>query len=481
MLGKMMQAGADIFRFNMSHGSHESHGTTLERVRHTADRLDRPVGILVDLQGPKIRTGLNVDGEKIRLNRHETVRLAGGSAPSRPGRIVVDFPPLLRDLRRGDRVLLDDGRLVLRIGMRKGRELEATVIEPGILKERAGVNVPGRRLAISIPTPKDRRDVAFALEQGADFIALSFVQSGEDIRRLRRLMGRLASEVRGQPSERRRRARTRGMVDDLRPLPLVVAKIEKPAALRNLDDILDVVDGVMVARGDLGVELSVEKVPVWQKEILRRARRRGRFAITATQMLESMITSPVPTRAEVSDVANAIFDGTDAIMLSAETAVGHHPVEAVRTMSRIAHEVETDQRSIDLGESTLPEDAPADRPLEALIRAAVELARDTGARWIVNFTLHGRTAQLLAGRHCGTGILALTPFESTRRRLSASWNTRTLRIPLAENSDEMMRVGMEILRGARLVRSGDTLIIVAGDAGMAETTNLLRLVRVGER
>jgi pyruvate kinase len=463
VLRRMMKAGVDVFRFNMSHGDHASHDEAMRRVRRVAASLDRPVGVLVDLQGPKIRTRKNASGGMISLRRGQEVTLSAGSGTSEPGHIRVDFAGLFESIAGGDEILLDDGRLSLEITDVAPSSARAVVTRGGSLKERAGVNVPGRRLRVTIPTAKDRRDARFAIEHGADFIALSFVQSADDVTRLRRLIARHQPAGRGTGPE---------------PFgPWIVSKLEKPAALENLDPILDATDGVMVARGDLGVELSLSKVPIWQKEILRRAREHGRFTVTATQMLESMVERAVPTRAEVSDVANAIFDGTDAVMLSAETATGRYPVEAVRALTEIASEVETDVRSGRTGGSVEAMTPPVDKPVEAVVQAAVELAERADARWIVIFTLHGRTCQLLARHRPQVGILALTPHEEIRRRLSLAWNVRTLEVPLAKSSDELMRRGIEAIRRARLVKAGDRVVIVAGDPGMDAATNLLRLVQ----
>lgn len=461
---QLIQAGVDVFRFNMSHGTHRSHRVRMARVRSVAHQLRQPVGILVDLQGPKIRTRNNKGHEAIPLKRNEQVTIAFGRGVSEPGRIVIDFARLSDEVKRGDRILLDDGRMSLEVERKQDMTVVARVIRGGQLKEHAGVNLPGIAGHIEVPTPKDKQDIAFALAERADYIALSFVQSADDIRRLYRLL--------------LRRVRASGRPN--RPLhrPLVIAKIEKPAALRDLDDIVAASDGVMVARGDLGVEVSLEKVPMWQKRIIRKARERGAFSVTATQMLESMIENPIPTRAEISDTANAIFDGTDAVMLSAETAVGKHPIEAVRTLTRVAMEVETEETSFD----RLPNDvSPArERPVEAVVRAAGELALEAGARWIVVFTLGGRTVRLLARHRFPVGIIAVTPYEETRRGLTLVWNTRTLRLPFTKSSDDMMHRGLSFLKRARLVKNGDTLVIVAGDAGTIGATNLVRLVRVGE-
>jgi len=468
----LLRAGVDVFRLNMSHGNHEAHARNIARVRRLSRRFGRPVGVLVDLQGPKVRTALNDGGELLTLRKGEVLELRSAPGRSRAGKIVVDFPRLAGDVEIGDRVLLDDGKLVLRIVGRRPRVLHARVLRGGPLKERAGVNVPGRALSVAIPTRKDRNDILFALRHGADFIALSFVQSAGDVRRLRRMM----------EAHRRKHGVFPGRGPIEQRLPAVIAKLEKPAALDDLDAVLSEADGVMVARGDLGVELSLEQVPIWQKDILRRARARGLFTITATQMLESMIESASPTRAEVSDVANAIFDGTDAVMLSAETASGAHPVEAVRVLTRIALEVESHGTLFGHLAASWNDDLGHDHaPVEAVVHAAVDLAERAHARWIVVFTLRGQTARLIARYRPRMGIVALTPHARTRRRLSLAWNTRTLHFPVIRNSHQMLVSGLRLLRRSGLVKEGDRLVIVAGDATLPDASNLLRLVHVKRR
>ncbi len=470
---QMIQAGVDLFRFNMSHGDHESHAAMIAQVRSAAAALGSPVGILIDLQGPKIRTRANASDEHPVLRRGSIVRLAFGSGQSTSDRVVVDFPTLGRDLEVGDDVLFDDGKITAHVHAVDDDGVDVKIERGGPLKPRAGVNVPGRVLSVEIPTRKDRRDASFALEQGADFIALSFVQTAGDIARLRRVVDRRlpATKHASDPDVKRR----------VPPRPLIIAKLEKPRALDDLDAILEATDGVMVARGDLGVELSLEKVPLWQKTILRRARQRGRLTITATQMLESMVHSAFPTRAEVSDVSNAIFDGTDAVMLSGETATGSYPVEAVRTLSRVAQETEDEIRRTGhfRPRPAQAADALHGNPKEAIVHAAVDLAERANAKWIVVFTLRGGTVRLIARHRPDMGIIAFTPFEHVRRRLALSWNTRTIPLSVTDDTYRMMNDGVSELRRARLVRSGDSIVIVAGDAPQVEASNLLRLVKIG--
>lgn len=456
---RLVRAGVNVFRFNMSHGDHETHGAAIDRVHAIAETMRTRVGVLVDLQGPKLRTGANEGEDLIPLKTGERVKLVG-SGKSAPGRVAISFPPILRALSKGDQILLDDGRMVVRVQKRVGDELWAEVERGGRLKERAGVNVPGRVSGVEVPTRKDARDAAFALRKGADFVALSFVQSAEDLRRLRRLLQRAARREGGH-------------------VPAIVAKIEKPSALEQLDEILHEADGVMVARGDLGVEISLAKVPLWQKEILLRARRRGVFTITATQMLESMISSAVPTRAEVSDVANAVFDGTDALMLSAESAIGQYPVEAVSALGRIARATEEALPDRDaFGPERGGDPHWHGEPIYAVVRAAVELATAAEAQRIVAITKTGRTGYLLARHRPRVPVVALAAAEHVRRRLTLAWNTDTAPLPVATTADEQMRAALETVRSVGLARRGDAVVLVGGNNPIPGMTNFVRLARV---
>ncbi|MCA9730017.1 MAG: pyruvate kinase, partial [Candidatus Eisenbacteria bacterium] len=417
-------------------------------------------------------------GGRLPLPRGKKLRVAVRGPTSTPERLVIRFTRLPEILDEGDTILLDDGTLVLRVTGRSGRrssgngasaELDVVVVRGGSLKEHAGVNLPGRALRVRVPTRQDEGHARMAVAEQADFVALSFVQSPDELVRLRKMMQRWAGRKR---------------------VPSIVAKIEKPAALDNLDEILAVTDGVMVARGDLGVETALEKVPVWQKEILRRARRRGVFTITATQMLESMIDHATPTRAEVSDVANAVFDGTDALMLSAESAVGEHPVESVRMLSRIAQEVEHElpvRSPIDAfvtrkdrggGAARPKSETPEREAIEAMVEATLALAVRSEAKCIACFTLTGRTGFLLSRHRSRIEVICLTPNESTRRLLTLAWNVRSLLLPRVRTADEMMKRGLKLLESARVVRPGDTVVLVGGAANVPEATNLLRWVRV---
>lgn len=504
VLRRLIRAGTDAFRLNMSHGTRDEHARALRRLRSAAAAEGSTVGVLVDLQGARLRTGPNIEGALVPLRRGEEVLLrfeepGADAAPSRPGSLLIPSRDLAGSIGRGDRLLLDDGKLELAIEGRARGSWRARVERGGMLKERAGINIPGRVLAIRIPTPKDVEDIAFALRHRADWIALSFVQTAEDVRAVRKLLP--------GPSSRRK-------------TPLVMAKLEKPAALTQLDAIIEESDGVLVARGDMGVELSLEKVPYWQKEILRRARERGRVTMTATQMLESMISRPTPTRAEVSDVANAILDGTDSLLLTAETAVGQFPVESVQMLVRIARETDrmwmaesecggcggcgdcggdcggncggsgasgdedghahghTHGHAHDEGSCSHHHHGRPTDPMDAMARAAVELAEEVGARRILAFTWSGATARLLARHRPSMPILALTPREETRNQLTLTWNTEARILPKVGSVEEMMRHAILLARKERLVKRGDTVVFLAGSGRLKEATNLLRLVDV---
>ncbi len=462
VLAALIEAGLDVARLNFSHGTHQEHAERIARIRRMAAEQGRSVGILQDLQGPKIRVGAL--SAPLQLTAGQQVRLYPEDAAPRGGldavaAIPVDFPELFDAVREGDRLLLDDGRLELRVIEKESAGLLAQVVVGGTLSAHKGINLPGVRLRIPAFTEKDEADLAFGLEQGVDAVAISFVRSVHDVILVRHAIKRL---LRGR---------------DQRP-PLLIAKLERPEALNELDDILDVVDGVMVARGDLGVEMPPEQVPVAQKRIIQTANRKAKLVITATQMLESMIHNPLPTRAEASDVANAVFDGTDALMLSAETAVGEYPVEAVRLMGRIVREAEAHffewgaaHQTIDLGDSD-----PA-----SMARAAHELAHDRDVAAVAVFTMQGTTAWLMSKVRPRTPILAFTPDEATYRRLAFLWGVQPQLIPFARTLEEMLtQVDAALVRN-RQVSIGQQVVLVCGfPVGAMRPPNMALLHTVGE-
>ncbi len=450
---RLIQAGADVFRLNASHGTLEEHRRRAAAVRQVASSVGVHAGVLLDLQGPKIRLG-EFEGGLCRLETGARFTLTTEPVVGNAERASTSYPLLPREVRPGDRILLADGAVELRVLSTGAHAVYTEVVSGGLIGDHKGINLP--RVPLSLPslTPKDLADLELARDPGVDIVALSFVRRPEDVRSLR-------DEL-----------QQRGL-----DLP-VVAKIEKPEAWDNLEAILAEAHGVMVARGDLGVEMELEKVPFIQKAIIERARARGRYVITATQMLESMVENPLPTRAEVSDVANAIYDGTDALMLSAETSVGKYPVEAVRMMARIAAETDFAVSTRGLQE---PPHGPNPPYAEIVADAAHEAAHDAHVAAIVVFTATGFSARLIARYRPGVPIYAFTPSEAVARRLSPVYGVRPILAPDVPSTDDMLALMDRVLVERNLVRPGDGVVFVAGQPiGRAGSTNLLKLHRIGE-
>ena len=451
VLERLLVAGIDVVRLNFSHGTQASHALIIERLRRVADRLGRPVAILQDLSGPKIRIGDLVGGEPVVLRDGAPVTITTDeSVLGTATLLATTYAALPRDVRHGDRILLDDGNLTLRVVAVVGERVECTVVHGGLLKPRKGMNLPGVALSTPALTDKDRGDLAFGARQGVDYVALSFVRHAADVREVRALLASLNSSA------------------------AVIAKIEKPEAIAELQAIIADSDGVMVARGDLGVELSTEEVPTLQKRIITAANGAGKAVITATQMLESMVASPRPTRAEASDVANAILDGTDAVMLSAETATGNFPVEAVETMARIAVYTE-EHMTLRPPDRIVGRGTPATR---ALARVARAVAEELDCRLIVAFTVSGATAELVSTFQPRVPIVALTPRPETLRRLALWWGVQPLLTEEAETTDDMIVRGEALLKAHGLVQSGETVVMLAGQSHTTGATNMLRVHRV---
>ncbi len=449
MLDRLIRAGMDVARLNFSHGTHEQHACAVAAVRDASERLNQPVAVLLDLQGPKIRVG-NLK-EPMELIAGLSVTVTVGEVGDRKGVIPTTYRPLPGDVGPGDRLLLDDGQLELRVLSVDGEDVECEVVVGGLLKAHKGMNLPGVRVSAPSLTGKDREDLAFGIQQGVDFVALSFVRDPADVQEVQKLIAEAGAHI------------------------PVIAKLERAEAVDRLDAILDVADGVMVARGDLGVELAPEQVPVLQKRIISAANRKGLLVITATQMLESMTGNPRPTRAEASDVANAVFDGTDAVMLSGETAVGSYPEETVRMMGRI----------VETAEASMPErpvlsggDGPVSFP-DAIGQAAATAARAVGAKVIVAFTKSGATARLISKHRPKTPLIAFTPYQHVWRQLCLCWGTTPRLMDLVEDTDRMVsEVEARLLVEGKL-EVGDTVAILAGAPITAQAeTNLLKLHRV---
>ena len=448
---RLFLAGADVFRLNFSHGSADAHRARFALLRELETETGRPIGILADLQGPKLRVGTFVDGA-VMLAEGGAFRLDLDARAGDGRRACLPHPEIFAALVPGAELLLDDGRLRLVVEHCGAGFAETRVVVGGKLSERKGVNVPGVVLPIAALTAKDRRDLALALELGADWIALSFVQRPEDVAEARALIGDRAA---------------------------IVSKLEKPSAVERLDEIVALSDAVMVARGDLGVELPAERVPVIQKRILRSCRRLGKPVIVATQMLESMVESPVPTRAEASDVATAIYDGADAVMLSAESASGRHPVEAVDMMNRIIEQVEADpqyRHMIDASHGAASASCDVAEAVCAAMRHTVALLR---AAAIVCYTSSGHTSLRAARERPESPVLSLTPNLSAARRLALVWGIHSVHIDDVADVHQMTELACAMARRERFAQPGQTIVAIAGmPFGTSGTTNLMRVATV---
>ena len=446
---KLSDAGADVFRLNMSHGKHSDISQIHAAIREVETATGRAIGILADLQGPKLRVGV-FDGDKVELVQGNEFVLDMDDTPGTASRVCLPHPEIYQAVEKGTDLLLDDGKIRLKIKKVDQDKITTEVTVGGIISNRKGVNVPNAILPMAALTKKDLKDLDFVLNLGVDWVGLSFVQRPEDVQQAKDIIGDQAK---------------------------VLAKLEKPAALYALDEIIALADAVMVARGDMGVELPMEEVPAKQKKIIRHARRAGKPVVVATQMMESMITSPVPTRAEVSDVANAVFDGTDAIMLSAETAAGQYPVEAVSYMERIAQTVEREPsyRRVQNAEETTREATSAD----ALSAAAKQVADTLEASVIVTYTTSGSTAIRAARERPKTPLLVLTPNQNTARRLTLVWGLNCVHTQDATNFQDMIDKACHIAVKYNFADLNDRIVITAGmPFGSPGKTNVLRIARI---
>lgn len=449
-LEALLAAGVDVVRLNFSHGTHDQHARRLEMVRTIGERLRRPIAVMLDLQGPKIRTGTLAGGQPVTLKRGQEFAITTNEIEGTAERVSTTYPSLPSDCRVGDTVLIDDGRIKLIVTHSEPSEVQFQVVDGGVLKEHKGINLPGVTVSAPALSEKDEEDLAFGLRQGVDLVALSFVRAASDLHQARAFMTRQG-----------------------RTVPLI-SKLEKPQAIDHLDAILAASDGVMVARGDLGVELPPEDVPAIQKTVIRKANRRGIPVITATQMLESMIEEPVPTRAEASDVANSVWDGTDAVMLSGETAVGKHPVEAVEMMHRI----------VVRAEASIPREEEDDRgrvgQAHAICRAATGLADDLKVAAIAAFTRTGRTAQLLSTERPRVPIYAFTSEQHVYRRLALWWGVTPIFEQFSTDSDGMIREIEGALLARQALMPGDLAIIVGAlPFRPGAHTNFVKLHSIG--
>lgn len=451
MVERLVIAGVDVFRINMSHANHATARQLHSIVRDVADKHRHPIGILFDLQGPKLRLG-EFTGGRVFVNEGATFRFDQDDHAGASDRVFLPHPQIFDAVKGGDMLLLDDGKIRMRVKDKSRGSIAAEVMTGGALASRKGISLPDTVLGISPLTEKDRTDLDCALELGADWIALSFVQKREDIEEAKRIIGSRAA---------------------------LLAKIERPSAIDDLEGIIAAGDGFMVARGDLGVELPVEQVPGLQKEITRRARAAGKPVVVATQMLESMITSPVPTRAEVSDVATAVFDGADAVMLSAESAVGQHPVEAIQMMDRIARSVEIDPSYDALVHATqlVPQPTGAD----AIAAAAHAIANTVHVSAILCYTATGSTALRMARERPNIPVIGLTPVVETANRLALVWGIQTVLTSDPEDLSDMVRKACRIAFDEGFTRPGEGVVITCGvPLGSPGATNMIRLAFVNE-
>lgn len=457
VIRQMIRNGMNVARINFSHGDHETHGENIDRIRRIAQEENAVIAILCDIQGPKIRIG-KVANEPLSLRIGDKVTFTLDDVPGENGIISLPHPEFMRDIKVGTQLLLDDGNLELNVVQTTARGLISEAVVGGLLTSRKGVSAPNARLTLSAITDKDRADIEFALKKNAEYLAMSFVRSEEDIRELRWLIRHLGGEV------------------------AVIAKIEKHEALENIESIIEISDGIMVARGDLGVETPAEEVPFHQKRIIRLCNAVGKPVITATQMLNSMVENPRPTRAEASDVYNAILDGTDAVMLSNETAAGKYAVIAVETMARIAIIAEQGLWANRSSHAVQNPNVEGKQAISDVIsQSTCQIAEALNLKAIVTSTLTGYTTLRVAKERPRTRILCVTPNEMTHRRMALVWGVLPLLIPEFRTIDEMINTVVDAAEQAELVKTGDGLVIIAGvPFGIGGQTNFLKIHTVGD-
>ena len=452
---RLVRAGLDVARLNFSHGSHEQKAALIAMVRKVAREEKKPICILADLQGPKIRTGTLVGGKPVLLEAGKRFTITPERLDGTPDRVSTVFTTLAENLKVGNQILLSDGLIELRVIELQRNDVVTEIINGGLLGEKKGINLPG--IAVKVPslTEKDEIDLQFAIEQKCDTIAVSFVQTADDVRYVKGRIAALGSDA------------------------WVIAKLEKPQAIDHLDSILEAADGIMVARGDLGVEVPPEKVPAIQKHIIRRASEYRKPVITATQMLESMIENPRPTRAEASDVANAIYDGTDSVMLSAESAAGKYPVEAVAMMAKIVTESEA-QILLEPRKPVTSQRRSLSIP-ETICESVAHAAQDMDLAAIAIFTESGNTARLLSKYRPEAPIYAMSPFEPVVQRAMLLWGTHPIHTSRIAGTDTLVQVAEDVLEGAGFVKPGQVVGIVAGTATITGATNFMRLHSIAGR
>ncbi len=449
VIARLIHAGMDSARLNFSHGDRSDHYRRITLIRQEASRAGKFIALIQDLQGPKLRVGV-MERDAVTLSRGGEVTVTTKKVMGTSSLFSVTYPRLAKDLKIGNTMLLDDGKLALRVTGKTAAGILCKILRGGILRSNKGVNLPGALLSLPSLSKKDREDLRFGVKQGVDYIALSFVRTAIDILQTRRFVKSLGANI------------------------PIIAKIEKPEAIDNLDEIIKAADGIMVARGDLGVEMSPEQVPLLQKRIISACNAAEKPVITATQMLESMIESPQPTRAEASDVANAVLDGTDCVMLSGETAVGKYPVQAVTVMTRIAVQTETSL-------SPRQPNEELSGPDESIAHAACRAAEEQKAKAIVTFTQSGSTALLVSKHRPRMSIIAPTPYERVARKTSLYWGVTPVILMTKKTTDDMISGVERIMLRKKLAEQGDLIVITAGvPIGVAGSTNLMKIHRIGE-
>lgn len=453
VLEKMIGAGMDVARLNFSHGTHADHKRRFQAVRRLSKKLKKPIAVLMDLQGPKIRTGLLKNHKMVHLVKNGRLQITTRNCVGNADIVSTTYTHLPQDVQKGDPILLDDGRMRLEVLSKTGDTVACRVAHGGWLKENTGMNLPGTRISAPALTKKDLADLKFGIDMGVDAVALSFVRQVRDVLQLKQILKKNKFYV------------------------PVIAKIERAEALDHLDEILKAAEGVMVARGDLGVELSLERVPVLQKKIIEKANQMGTIVITATQMLESMVHDPVPTRAEASDVANAIFDGTDCVMLSGETAKGKYPIETVSVMARIIREAEK-SRHEDSGEDPLHQHHKRTSFSHAVVHAACQAAEEAGAKAILVFSMTGTTVRMISKLKPRKPILGIAPGENICRRMALCWGVFPVFAPMGTSTDEMIILGERaVIRGGLLER-GDKVVVVSGSQLLRGATNMMQILNL---
>ena len=453
MLEKLVEAGMNVARLNFSHGNYETHGEIIQTIRSIARMMNRPVGILLDLQGPKIRVGKLQDGQPVRLKRNATFSITSRPIVGTAEIVSTTYQNLPEDVKKNDTILLDDGLIRLQVMSVRGDTVKCRVVNGGHLKENKGINLPGVIVSAPSLTEKDKRDVNFGIQNGVDFLALSFVRTAEDLQQNKSIMNKKGVSI------------------------PVIAKIEKPEAVENLSSILEEADGIMVARGDLGVELQPEQVPTIQKQIIYLSAKKNKPVITATQMLETMSANPIPTRAEASDVANAIFDGTDAVMLSGETASGRYPVKALRMMAKIADEAENSpfmKYNLQFGSDS------TDLITHAVAQSAVNILHEIKARCIVAFSVSGKTSKQISKQRPTAPVFAFTSRKEIYNRLALVWGVTPMYIPKINDAKRLVDSSEHLLLEKNHVQKGDLIVIVIGLGLKEGSTNMIKIHRVGD-